>query len=648
MRLIRLLIGMVIVFVAVLAAGLFLLPGDRIAQLAADELSRRTGRAVTVGGDAHISFWPELGVTVDALSIANADWSENGPMFQAKSVTIGVDARGLINRDIHIRALRADAPQILLERRKDGTPNWELSLSSPAPSQTAQPEASAPAASTTPTAFTLDRAEITGASIFYIDRQSGTEITQRDIDLVLTFPDVKGPADIDLTLRPVGQPIRLTGEIADPMALVATKISTLHLNIEAPGGTASFDGRASLKPEAQGDLVLDLSDTARFAAALGRPDPALPAGLGRDARVSGQITYTSDGRLSLRQGAFRSGPNAGTIAADVVTTGDRPRINAQISAEALDLTALNSGGSPAPAETGWSPAPIDASALGLADAEISLVAPSIDLGLTKLGTTRLVLTVDRARAVATIREVQAFGGTLSGELVANNRNGLSVAGDLTAQSIALKNALTDLAGITRFTGEAGAKLKFLGAGQTLAAIMSSLSGEGSINTGSGTIEGIDLDRMFRTGDVSGGTTIFDSTALSYSIAQGVVSNSDLLMKLAGIEARGEGRIDLGQQSLDYLFTPVSLKARDGRGIAIPVRIRGAWASPKISLDVEKAIQLNAAEEKKQLEEKVKQKVKDEVSEKLGITQQEGETAEDAVKRTIGEEAAKGLLKLFNK
>ncbi|WP_407495380.1 AsmA family protein [Pseudooceanicola sp. MF1-13] len=661
MRLIRLLIGMVLVFVLVFIAGLFLVPGEKIAQVAADEIERRTGREVQIGGEARFTLWPNLGVTVDTLRIANADWSENGPMFQAKSVTIGVDAAALIRRDIKIRALHADAPEILLERNDQGTGNWELSpvTASAAGSATG----SAPAAQSAPVSqpasrgvpqFTLDRAEIADASVYFIDRQAGTELSQRGIDLVLTYPEAGGAADIDLTLRPAGEPVRLTGTLADPMALAGGEITGVSLSIDLPGGEASFEGRASITPEAQGALNLIVSDTAAFAGALGQVPPALPEGLGRDLSLTSQITLTRDGRLSLRDGSVRSGSNSATLAADVTTGGDRPRLNAQVNAGPLDLSAIASGtqasggSSAGAAQAGWSTAPIDASALGLIDGEIALTAPSIDLGTTQLGTTRVLITIDRSRAVASLREVQVFGGKVVGEFVANNRNGLSVGGDMRAEGIALNQALTELAGVSRFTGDASARVKFLATGQSVAALMNSLSGDGGVQTGKGTIDGIDLDRLFRGGDPTGGTTIFDATNATFTLTDGNLRNDDLLMKLGGIEARGTGRIGLGPQDIDYLFTPISLTARDGRGLALPVLIRGPWAGPKISVDLEKAIELNAAEERKALETQVREKVKAKVEQELGITQQEGESAEDAVRRTIEEEAKKGLLKLLNR
>ncbi|MEC7793987.1 MAG: AsmA family protein [Pseudomonadota bacterium] len=651
MRLIRLLIGTVIVFALVLIGGFFLIPGEKIAQMAADEISRRTGRDVQIGGAARVTFWPELGITADGLKIANAPWSENGPMFQAKSVTIGVDAAALLKREVRIRALTAQAPEILLERNRQGVGNWEVTLNAASGTTAPATDATAPAGTTRPTPITLDRAEVTGASVYFIDAQAGTEISQRNFDLVLAYPDDGGAADVDLTLRPAGDPVRLRGVVSDVAGLAGGDISPLSLTVEMPGAKGKFDGRASLTPEVQGALSLTASDTGRMLAALGQADPGLSPGLGRDLAVAGDITLTRDNRLALREGTLSSGKNSARVAADLALGGDRPRLTAQLTAGALDLTALSSDAAPAQAgaaQVGWSTAPIDASALGALDGEISLSAPSVALGATTLGTTRVLVTLDRARAVATLREVQAFGGVLTGEFVANNRNGLSVGGDLTASGIKLKQALSELAGITRFTGDASARVKFLGSGQSVAAIMNSLSGDGGIETGRGTIEGLDLDRLFRGGDPTGGTTIFDATTANFAIAQGVLSNSDLLMKLAGIEARGEGRVDLGKQMIDYLFTPVSLKARDGRGLALPVLIRGPWAKPRISVDVEKAIELNAAEEKKELENRVREKVKAKVESELGITQQEGESAEDALRRKLEDEAKKGLLKLLNR
>ena len=266
--------------------------------------------------------------------------------------------------------------------------------------------------------------------------------------------------------------------------------------------------------------------------------------------------------------------------------------------------------------------------------------------MTRLTQLRSRVTVDRARAVATINQMGVFGGGVTGQLVANNRSGLSIGGDLSAAGVDLNRMLGELAGIDRFTGSADAALNFLAVGNSVQAWMSSLSGSGSLSTGRGTISGIDLDRVLRSGDVSGGTTIFDATEASFSIADGVLSNDDLEMRLASITATGEGTVDMGQQRLNYLFTPVALKDDEGRGIAIPVRIRGPWASPQILPDLERAIQLNSDLDAEQIEETAKDRVRAEVEGALGVTREEGESDEELLRRGLENKLQDELRSLF--
>ncbi|MEO1365500.1 MAG: AsmA family protein, partial [Pseudomonadota bacterium] len=166
------------------------------------------------------------------------------------------------------------------------------------------------------------------------------------------------------------------------------------------------------------------------------------------------------------------------------------------------------GGAPS-AGSGWPTDRIDASGLAAFNGEIALTAASIDLGQFKLGQTRTLLRNDRSRMVFELREVQAYQGTLSGEFVINNRSGLSVGGQMFARSLSMQDVLRDAAGIERLTGQADAEMSFLGSGGSVDAIMKSLSGDGAITFGQGTIIGIDLDRLMRSGQVGGGTTVFD-------------------------------------------------------------------------------------------------------------------------------------------
>lgn len=663
MRWVLRLVGLVVVLALVLVGSLMMLPGDRIARIAADQISSITGREVTMEGDTKVSFYPVLGISTGQVTVANAPWSDAGPMFTAQSLKIGVEPQALIGGDIRITGLEAVGPKILLERAANGAVNWEIGVEGVAPSGQGEGEP-APAPSN-PLALTLDRALITDADLTYVDHAAGDRIAMSGMDFDLRWPEYEGTASFDATLRPAGQAVQISGHLDKVGNFIAGGVSALEATVTAPGGTVDFSGRAGVQPQVGGRVSANLDNTAGFMTALGLAAPDIPAGLGRSMGAETDITLTQDMRLSLRDTTLTLDGNRLTGAADVMLGGDTPRFNAQLDAGALDLSGLaaddgaaGAAGGGGGASSGWPKTPIDAGALALANGEIALVADSVDLGDFKLGKTRTLMTLDRARMVFELRELQAYDGTITGQFVMNNRSGLSVGGDMAARGINLETFLSDAIDVSRFAAKADGDLNFLGVGNSLHAIMNSLSGDGAIRTGRGVISGFDLDRLMRSGDGTGGTTVFDSLGATFTMTEGNLLNDDLLMQLPLAKAEGEGRIGLGAQDIDYLFTPVLLEGENRRGLAIPVRIRGPWSNPRITPDLEKAIDLNLKEEKEKLEQRVREerkeleaKAEEEVNrtlqKELGVEREEGQSVEDAVKDRAEDALKEELFKLFD-
>lgn len=647
MRWIFRLIGLVVVVCAIVLGALFFLPGERIAKIAAEQISKATGRQVTMQGDTRISFYPILGVSTGAVEVANADWSDAGPMLRAASLKIGVEPKALFGGDIRITGLEAVDPEIRLERAADGRVNWNLGVEGVAPSGLAE-DGVTPATSRR-LALTLDRALITGATVLYTDHGRGETQAFRDMDFDLRWPDYEGTATFEAVLRQAGDPVTISGTLDRVGAFIDGAVSDVAATIRGAGGTVGFSGRAGVQPQLDGRLEIDLSSTQAFLAGLGLGAVDLPQGFGQSVKGAAQVTLTEAMRLSLREMVLGLGGNSLSGAADIDLSGAVPRINAQLNAGALDLSRLagadsNAGGGGG--DSGWSTAPIDASGLRLVNGEVALVADSIDLGDLKLGQTRALMTLDTARAVFGLRELRAYDGLITGEFVVNNRKGLSVGGSLQASGINLETFLSDAMGIRRFAASASGDLSFLGAGASVQAIMDSLGGKGAVRTGRGVISGIDLDRLMRSGDLTGGTTVFDAMSASFTIDKGNLYNRDLVMSLPLARASGEGRVGLGGRDIDYLFTPVLLEGETRNGLAIPVRIRGPWANPKITPDLEKALDLNLKEERKKLEAEAEDKLNRAVQKELDLTPQEGQSTEDALKEKLEDKAMRKLKKLF--
>ncbi len=640
-------IGILLLILVVAVGSLFLLPADRIARIAADQLRNLTGREVTITGDVGLTFWPVLGVTAGGLEVGNADWAKDGAMLSAANAAIGVDAMALIRGEIKITNIEAQSPTIRLEQRRDGRASWQFSDGGGEAAIETAP--TAPARSPRP--LTIQRLNITDATLIY--DAEGSDLVRFDgVDLSLDWPERAGDAVIKAALRPAADRVSIEATINRFDQFLNGDIRPLRARVDTKGGGVSLTGRAGLAGAVAGDLWLKTSDTGRFLAALGVADIALPQGLGKTADINLDLTLTPDRHLALREVVADLGGNALTGAADITLNGT-PDVNAQINVGALDLTGFAgsapkgtapASSTPAPASpTGWSKAPIDASALSAFNGEVALRADSIDLGTLSLGATRVLLRNDRSRLVAELREIRAYAGVISGEFVVNNRNGLSVGGALNATSIAMQPLLQQTAGLGRFHGTGDAEVSFLGSGASLDAIMRSLSGSGAVNVGRGHIEGIDLDALMGNFDVEGGTTVFDSLAATFDMDQGVLRNDDLLMQLPNFTATGTGQVGLGAQTLDYTVTPKALRVNGDRGLAIPVRIFGPWAAPQIKPDLQAALDMNFAKEKEQARQKLNEKLEEE----LGVSRQDGQSVEDAVKQKVEDELRRGLFKLFD-
>ncbi|SDW68804.1 AsmA protein [Ruegeria halocynthiae] len=633
-----------ILFILVAAFGLvigalLLMPGDKLAAILAEQVKAQTGRDLELSGDVKLSFWPVLGMETGPVTFGNAPWAGPEPMLSAQSLAVGVDASALLSGDIRIKRVLADNPVLRLERA-DGRGNWELHQ----PGNSSETGSSAQTVDSRP--ITLERLELTNARLIYLEN-GAVSMDFADVDLSARWPDVTAPMEMQASMSVPGGTVAVDLNIPDLPAFSSGVVTPLELSLTAPGGDIQYAGRVNLAGELDGKTTITAKDTHKMLAAFGQGGVAVPEGLGQVANVSGQMTYTRDGRISLRNMIAVLDQNRLEGEADIQIS-DPPRITARLNAGDLDLSKFGgSDTSDVGSEVeGWSKAPIDASFLALANGTIRLQANSIAVPGMRFGKSDLTLGLDRSRAVLKMHPASLFSGQLNGQVVANNRNGLSVGGNLKADNIDIKEALETLGDIKRLSGTGSGNIEFLGVGQSENQIMRSLSGKGNIEVGKGVISGLDLDNLMGRGKGSGGTTVFNSLTASFTIQNGDLNNKDLLMKLDNFRADGTGRIGLGARDIDYLFTPVALRANSGQGISVPVRIKGPWSNPSIKPDLTKVIEAAAEGKVKELEDDAKKQVLEKVGKELDTTVTDTDQIEDALKDKLEEEAKKSLLKLF--
>ena len=624
-----------LLLLGILAVGaVLLIPAEKIAGIAVSKFNSLTGRVLTIDGSVKPSFWPQLGVTTGPVTISNAEWSKAGPMVEAKGLSISVDMAALIGGTVKITGIEATSPVVRLERSASGQENWVFGGDAGGTVSAATPGVGA--------GFTLDKAVITGGSFSFVDHAAGSHFAVEDVSGTVRIPSFTGRADVDLTGAMTGQAFGAVLAIGGFQDFLDGKVGPLDLSLTAGKSKVDFKGRAGWNPmAAEGDLVAKLADLKAVMALAGQAAPALPQGLGaKSVLVAGAVTLTPEMSLHLRGG--------------------------KLALDGNDLAALaggeGGGASGGAAAAGWPKGKIDVSALGAMDAAVALSAQSVDLGLVKFGATQAVITNERSRAVVDLRKVAAYDGVISGNFVVNGRGGLSVGGDLSFAGMNLQPLLRDFSGYERLLGTGDLRVKFLGSGGSISAIMQGLEGSGTLALSNGEIRGLDIAGMLRTLDTSyvgeGQKTIFEALGGTFVINKGVLSNDDLVLKSPYITAKGAGKVGLGARDLNYRIKATALADDQGAGgINVPLVISGPWAKPKYALDLQALADEHLAEEKAKLEAAAKEKAakleadaKAKLKEQLGIEQQQGESLEDAAKRRVQEalddEARKALEKLL--
>ena len=659
--------GVALAGIVLVAVGLIaMVPSERIAQAVSAQFEAMTGRKMALTGEVKPRLWPSLGVTTGPVSIANADWAASDqPLFRAESLSIDVNLGALMGGEVKILGLSADQPQINLERDKDGQANWVFAAS------TAGAEGGVPAPAT---GFTLDQGSITGGSIRFNDRQTGQVIALDNVDATLAIPDFSGPFTLTATALSGGQGVALDLQGGVFSAFAMGRVVPLTASLTAGGSTIGFDGRGGYAPvAAEGALTANLADLPALGALMGsdlsRPGP----GLGQDKlQITGTLTMDGTGAAFLRGAEIVADQNQLKGDLDLLPGEARFKLKGQLAAGPITIGTgpegeMGGGQAGGMEAEGWPTGEIDVSALGAIDAEIALAAPSIDLGVLKLGQTRALITVDRARAVIDIREMQAYEGQITGDFVVNGRGGLSVGGRLNFAGLKTQPLLMDLAGWDRLVSTGDFDLEFLGVGNSIGAIMKSLKGKGALELGQGELRGLDIAGMLKTLDLNyvgeGQKTIFDGLAGTYTITGGVLSNSDLKLVAPYVTASGTGEIGLGGRTLNYRLRPTALAAEDGTGgVMVPLLITGTWADPKFRLDLEsiarekmeaeaKAAAARLEEQAKAAEAAAKAELEQRLKEELGVEVAPDESLGDAAQRgatdALEDQARKALEEILN-
>lgn len=429
---------------------------------------------------------------------------------------------------------------------------------------------------------------------------------------------------------------KLTATLTLPDLAGNTKqfnVSQLSLDIDGKQGDNSIKGK--LTSPLAGSLDAQTFNLAKLAANLDVANPKLPKG-------GMKLALSGDARADLAKQQVTANLNTklddSTIQAKLgMKQFANPHFNFDIAIDQMDLDRyLPPKGKQ---EKSQPESPIDLSALKSLNASGSVRIGQLKVANVKSSNVRLDLKAGAGRVEANPLSANLYQGAMKGAFSATTTASPKIAVQQNLTGISIGPLLKDLAEKDLLDGRGNVSLNVTTQGATAGAMKKALNGSAAVNLQDGAIKGINIASTLRSAKAKLGMqsdsqtqaasatekTDFSELKASFAINNGVAHNDDLSAKSPLLRLTGNGDINIGAGSMDYVAKATvvgSLEGQGGKeisqlkGVTVPVRITGPFDALKYKVDVGA---LSTESAKAKLEEKkseVKEKAKEKLQEKL--------------------------------
>jgi AsmA protein len=171
-------------------------------------------------------------------------------------------------------------------------------------------------------------------------------------------------------------------------------------------------------------------------------------------------------------------------------------------------------------------------------------------------------------------------------------------------------------------------------GNTVSSLKKALNGSLSLNLADGAVKGINVAKKLRDAQSMLGKTQtqaanqsektdFSELKATFKVNSGVAHNDDLSLKSPLLRLTGNGDINIGNDSMNYLAKATLARTLEGQGgrdnvggITVPVRISGPFIDLKYTLDFGAMVGEVARQKVEARKEEIKTRVQDQLKNSL--------------------------------
>ena len=183
-RLIAILVGLLLIIIAAIIIVPMLIPMETYKNQVVSLVKEQTGRDLRIDGDIGLSFFPNIGVSLENVGLSNAEWAKEGEMASMQEMRVALKLIPLFSGNVEVDSFVLVDPVIHLEVRRDGTPNWQFETAN-ASAQAQAASADAAGGGSGLSGLRLGDVSIRNGTATYRNAQTGASYAAEQVNLDL-------------------------------------------------------------------------------------------------------------------------------------------------------------------------------------------------------------------------------------------------------------------------------------------------------------------------------------------------------------------------------------------------------------------------------------------------------------------------------
>jgi uncharacterized protein involved in outer membrane biogenesis len=195
------------------------------------------GRDVTIDGKISLHLLPMPQLTLKQIGVSNLPGGSPQDLIRIQNLTVSIELFPLLRKQLKIRTVSLDQPEIFLEKLPNGQPNWTFTPASSAVTALSTSDSSSPSNFE----VAVDKVVIQNGRIVY--HEKGKDIEIQEINTTSKLESVQGPYAMAGTFKCFGQNVKIDtkmGHLGDAQDVL--------LNVQIDESTSTLVGKVSLSP----------------------------------------------------------------------------------------------------------------------------------------------------------------------------------------------------------------------------------------------------------------------------------------------------------------------------------------------------------------------------------------------------------------